>query len=206
MTTNEILTLIALIAGPVAAVIITRYQDDQRQYHGRRMDIFRTLMRTRRAALSPDHIGALNLVEIEFADEPAVVLAWKELFTHFGTAHGRRGEEKIEGLTEQKEIEKRNEAFGGRLVQERQRLLAKLLHAIAKAEGFKIEQLEIFDGSYTPQFWSDIETEQAIIRKFVVDLAYARKVVPMGLLDYRSAQQAVDEAQKTADAAKAAKL
>jgi hypothetical protein len=197
VTTNEILTLIALLAGPVAAVIITRYQDDQRQYHGRRMDIFRTLMRTRRAALSPDHIGALNLVEIEFADEPTVVRAWKELFTHFGTAHGHRVDENIEGLTDQKEIERRNEAFAGRLIQERQRLLAKLLHAIAKVLGFKIEQLEIFEGGYTPQFWADIETEQAIIRKFVVDLAYARKVVPMGVIDYRSADKIVADAQET---------
>jgi hypothetical protein len=70
--------------------------------------------------------------------------------------------------------------------------------------GFKIEQLEIFEGGYTPQFWADIETEQAIIRKFVVDLASARKVIPMGVIDYRSSQQVVAEAQKTVDAAKAA--
>jgi hypothetical protein len=96
-----------------------------------------------------------------------------------------------------------NEIFEKRLGQERQSLLAKLLHAMAKALGFKIEQLEIFEGGYTPQFWAEVETEQSIIRKFVVDLAHAKRVVPMGVIDYRSAQQIVTEAQKTVDAAKA---
>lgn len=106
MTTNEILTVIALIGGPIMAVLMTRYLDDVRTYKSRRMDVFRTLMRTRRTPLYPDHIGALNLVEIEYADEPAVLTAWKKLFTHFGTAHGRREDEKLDGLTDQAEINK----------------------------------------------------------------------------------------------------
>lgn len=204
MTTNEILTLIALVAGPVCAVFITRHLDDQRAFKARRMDVFRTLMRTRRAVLSQDHIGALNLVEIEFAEDQKVLTAWKALFTHFGTTQPRRDEEKIEGVTEKAEIDKRNEAFGTRLVEERQRLLAKLLHAMAQVLGFKIEQLEIFEGGYTPQFWANIETEQDIIRKFVVDLAHGRRVLPMGVVDYRSADKIVADAKETV--AKAAKV
>jgi hypothetical protein len=91
-------------------------------------------------------------------------------------------------LTDQKDIGTRSETFGGRLIQEHQRLLAELLHAIAKVLGFKIEQLGILKAG-TLQFWADIETEQAIIRKFVVDLACTRKVMPMGVVDYRSSQQ-----------------
>jgi len=60
VTTNEILTVIALVAGPIMAVLITRYLDDQRTYKARRMDVFRTLMRTRRTVflaprLNPPH-------------------------------------------------------------------------------------------------------------------------------------------------------
>jgi hypothetical protein len=131
MTTNEILTIVALVAGPVMSVFITRYLDDTRAYKSRRMDVFRTLMRTRRTVLSPEHIGALNLVEIEFAKDPSVLTAHKALFTHFGTAHGRRENEKIEGLSDKSEIDRRSELFGTRLSQERQSALAKLLHAMA---------------------------------------------------------------------------
>jgi len=199
MTLNEFVTIIALVAGPAVAVVITRYLDDQRAYKARRMDVFRTLMRTRRAALSADHIGALNLVEIEFADEPPVLEAWKNLFQHFGSPQGRRENEKIEGVTDQNEIKTRNEGFGTRIGEERQRLLAKLLHAMAKVLGFKIEQLEIFEGGYTPQFWANIESEQEIIRKFVVDLAHGNTVVPMGVIDYRLADQIVATAKQTVE-------
>jgi hypothetical protein len=195
VTTNEILTVIALVVGPIAAVIITRFLDDQRQYKSRRMDVFRTLMRTRRSVLQPDHIGALNLVEIEFASDQAVLAAWKALFTHFGTAHARQEHERIDMIANEEEIKKRNNVFGTRILQERQSLLAKLLHAMAKVLGFKIEQLEIFEGGYTPQFWIDIESEQDTIRKYIVDLANARKVVPMGVIDYRTASQ-IEEAQR----------
>ena len=44
------------------------------------MDLFRTLMRTRRVPMSADHVGALNLIEIEFASEPDVLAAWKLLY------------------------------------------------------------------------------------------------------------------------------
>ena len=201
MTTNEILTVIALVVGPIMAVLITRYLDDERTYKARRMDVFRTLMRTRRTVLHPDHIGALNLVEIEYADEPPVLAAWKKLFEHFGTAHGRREDERLDSLTDLVEINKRNEIFGTRLGQERQSLLAKLLHKMAKVLGFKVEQLEIFEGGYTPQFWANVETEQEIIRKFFVSLAHGTAVVPMGVIDYRTEAQIILDAKKIVDRA-----
>lgn len=187
MPLNEILTIIALVGGPIAAVLVTRHLDDKRQYASRRMDVFRTLMRTRRTVLHPDHIGALNLVEIEYSNDKHVLTAWKALFTNFGSSQGRLEAEKIDGLTDASDIERRNQIFGTRLGQERQTLLAKLLHAMAKALGFKIEQLEIFEGGYTPQFWANIEIDQETIRKYVVDLAKGRNVVPMAVIDARQA-------------------
>jgi uncharacterized protein DUF6680 len=173
------------VGGPIAAVIITRLLDDWRQDKARRMEVFRTLMRTRRSVLQPDHIGALNLVEIEFARDEAVLAAWKALFTHFATAHPRQEHERIDMIANEEEIKSRNQAFGTRIIQERQSFLAKLLHAMARALGFKIEQLEIFEGGYTPQFWVDVDSEQDIMRKYVVELARGTKIVPIGVFDYR---------------------
>jgi hypothetical protein len=66
MTLVEGLTIFALIVGPVAAVCITRWLDQARVVKDRQLDVFRALMRTRKAAQSPDHVNALNLVEIDF--------------------------------------------------------------------------------------------------------------------------------------------
>ena len=56
MTDGEIAiaaaTIVAVLVGPILAVLITRIIDDQRASKARRMDIFRTLMRTRRIANS----------------------------------------------------------------------------------------------------------------------------------------------------------
>ena len=64
-------TVLAVLVGPVIAVLITRYFDNRRADEARKLDIFRTLMRTRRLPLHWDHVGALNLVEVEFIDYPA---------------------------------------------------------------------------------------------------------------------------------------
>ena len=43
-----IATIVAVILGPILAVCVTRYIDESRLKQTRRMDVFRTLMRTRR--------------------------------------------------------------------------------------------------------------------------------------------------------------
>ena len=77
----------------------------------------------------------------------------------------------------------RDDKFHARLASERQALLAKLLHSIAKSLGFKIEQLEIFEGGYSPQGWEDVEREQRFIRRYVVEMALGRRHLPVSLVD-----------------------
>lgn len=178
MTLNEMLTLIALVGGPVAAVLLTRYVDQSRERSGRRMDVFRTLMRTRRAPTTAEHVGALNLIEIEFASDREVLSAWKNLYGHFAREHPRRPDEIIV-RQDDNDRRSRDEAFYRRLADERARLLTKLLHAMAKALNFKIEQLEIFEGGYIPQGWEDELVEQRLVRKFLLDLYQAKVALPV---------------------------
>jgi hypothetical protein len=192
MTANEIITLIAILVGPVLAVFVTRFVDARREISGRRMDIFRTLMRTRRTPMIPEHVGALNLIEIEFAGKEKVLNAWRDLLTHFGMQHTRNPDEEDSPTINEQERGFRRHKFNTRLFGERQRLLAKLLHAMAKTLRFKAEQLEIFEGGYTPQGWVDIDLQNFAIRDFVIDLALGRKMLPIGVIDYREAR-AVNE-------------
>ena len=178
MTANEILTLIALIAGPLAAVGLTRYVDQRRERISRRMDVFRTLMRTRRAPTTIEHVGALNLIEIEFASDPQVLSAWKALFTHFAREHPRRFDETtVSG--QDIENRRREGLFSKRLAEERATLLTKLLHPMAKALDFKIEQLEIFEGGYIPQGWEDELVEQRLVRNFLIELYRGGVALPV---------------------------
>lgn len=178
------LTLLAIVIGPVIAIWAARYLAKKDQRDDRRMAIFRDLMRTRRTTLHPDHVGALNLVEIEFADDSQIISAWKRLFEHFGTTHSPRGHELTMEHMSVAVRAARERDFQHRIAQERQELLAILLHAIAKRMNFRIEQLEVFKGGYTPQGWVDIEEEQRLIRQYAIDLYLGKRMVPVGVIDY----------------------
>jgi hypothetical protein len=196
MTVSEWLTLMAIVLGPLFGIWLARHMQDRASYRERRMDIFRTLMRTRRTPVWPDHVGALNLVEIEFAGERNVIDAWRELFKHLGTPHARRFDEAASDAMTPEETGERDRRHYVRLGEERQRLLARLLHAMAKALDFKIEQLEIFEGGYTPQGWADIEVDQNAIRRFAAQLAAGQRLLPIAVWDYTNIAQAMNAEPK----------
>jgi hypothetical protein len=173
--------LVAILVGPILAVIVARLLEAEKLRRDRRAAVFTTLMRTRRTPMVPDHVGALNMVEIEFASDSDVIDRWRELFKHFGTEHPRNRDEQESSTQSSEEVDKRRAAFGQRIAQERQRLLAKLLHAMGKRLGYKAEQLEIFEGGYTPQGWVDDEIDGRAARAFLVDIALGRKVLPIGI-------------------------
>jgi hypothetical protein len=54
---------------------------------------------------------------------------------------------------------------------------------MAKALNFKIEQLEIFEGGYTPQGWEDELAEQRLVRKFLLDLYQGKVALPVMVFD-----------------------
>lgn len=178
----DILTLIAIFGGPVVAVILTRWIDERRASRHRRMDVFRTLMRTRRSPIHPDHVGALNLVEIEFFGNDKVIRPLKDLMQHFANHQNRKPDEETKPDMDPAEVSRRDQKFDHRLGEERSELRTILLHAIAKHLGFNIEQLEIFRGGYTPQGWDNVEFEQSLIRQYFVDLYLGRKTIPIEVI------------------------
>ncbi|WP_143103459.1 DUF6680 family protein [Albimonas pacifica] len=142
-------TLIAVLVGPVLAVLVTRLIDQRREVRARRMDVFRTLMRTRKLPVHFDHVGALNLVEVEFADKKQVISAWKDYLKSLSERlASNASEEEHEGL-------RRRRDSG----------LTKLIYEISKVLNFKVEQLDILEGNYMPQVWDDDDWEQRMVRR-----------------------------------------
>lgn len=160
-TVMGIATVFAVLVGPAIAVAITRRLDEGRLRQTRRMDIFRTLMRTRRMRLTPDHVGALNLVEIEFHDQKGVIDAWKAYWVHLA--------KKVPSAKEEQE------AF----FREQDALHTKLLHAIAKSLNFNIEQLDIFEGGYVPQGWLDDEQTLRSLRLLLLQVLSGNRGIPV---------------------------
>ena len=175
----DIVTIIALILGPLVAVWIAQGMVDRRAKYERRMGVFRALMSTRSNTLSFDHVSALNLVEIEFQDNPKVGDKWKAYFDGLAE-HPRLENEKIlEGLSDA-EITRRHGDYDKRVGEIRSRLLTELLHEMAQVLGYEnIKVLEILEGNYFPQRWGRIEAEQNLIRQYAIDLYLGKTVLPV---------------------------
>jgi len=164
MTAIEVVTAVGLFVGPAAAVLIGLWLEGRREKRARKLDTFRMLMRTRGIRLSGDHVGALNMVEIEFATDARVIAAWKKYLEHLDPTVSpwpANPNDVTMYLTE------RNSRF------------TKLLYEIGRSLGFKIEQLDIFMGNYTPQAWHDDEQQQRQLRGALIDLLNGQRALPI---------------------------
>jgi len=150
--------VIATCAGPVLAVIVTRYIDNSRQRTARKLEIFRALLRSRRAPLSAEYVSAINLVELEFAGAENVQRAYKNLFDHYQSGSAQKPD------------------WHDRL----RALVARLLNAMAKDLGYnEMEQLDVLEGGYLPQAWGKAEEDNAAIREALADVARGNKAFPV---------------------------
>lgn len=157
-----ILSVVPTLLGPILAVLATRYLDRKREVRDRKVDVFRTLMKTRRLRLSAEHVTALNLIEIEFYGNLEVTTAAKNYLDHLAAKMP----------DDQKERDKHFEL--------QIQLLAKLLHAMAKTLNFKnIEQIDIMNGGYSPQGWADIEQQQHVLRFLLIDMLNGNRGIPI---------------------------
>ncbi|MGA9084413.1 MAG: DUF6680 family protein [Pseudolabrys sp.] len=81
MENKDIVTVIALILGPVIAVFITFWYQRRRQKYDAKERLFLGLMAQRR--INPptfEWAGALNVIDVVFADNRDVVEKWHELY------------------------------------------------------------------------------------------------------------------------------
>jgi hypothetical protein len=151
--------LAATFIGPIAAVLMTRYIDQLRERGARRLWIFRTLMATRRTWLSPEHIAALNQIELDFQNATGVMNAYRMYMRHLATPFEPKDEDRV--------------------AHEPQSMRTKILSAMAKTLGIRVEQMDIFEGGYVPQGHVNIEREQTAIRKLLSEIADGKRSLPI---------------------------
>ena len=174
MNTASWLTIAAILLGPIIAVLITRWVDNRRENNARRFDVFRMLMRNRTTPLSPEHVSAFNLVEIEFANDKGVMYAWRKLF------------EILVEVPAQRHAEDRAH-YEQRLFADIERLRTGLLYSMAQSLGYKNkEQLEILESGFTPIAHQEIEDQFSLIRSFVISLSKGEKPLSVQLVDQSS--------------------
>jgi uncharacterized protein DUF6680 len=161
MTLFEGLIVLATLAGPIVAVRITRYLDDQKEIRERKLWVFKTLMATRAYTLALAHVEALNRIDLEFSiDKPKekkIIETWRQYLDLLGD----------KSLSV--------EQWGLRRVD----LLVELLYAMGGALGYEFDKTQIKNGTYSPVAHGRIEEEQEAIRRHTLELLQGKRVLPM---------------------------
>lgn len=157
----EILTIIAIIIGPIAAVQIEKQLQRSRAKRERKTSIFKTLMATRGSVLSYAHVEALNRIDLEFSDikkYEKVISCWKEYFDNLG-----------------QEVNDDNlQVWSAR----NEELLSNLLFEMGNILGYKFDKVLIKRNVYSPVAHGTIEREQQAIRKGLIEIMYGNRNLP----------------------------
>lgn len=87
MTQTEVLIVISTLIAPLLAVQAQKWLERYREDHERKLRVFKILMATRAATVSPDHVQALNMIDLEFQGEKCkkVRTEWKTYLDHLGS-------------------------------------------------------------------------------------------------------------------------
>lgn len=75
-----VINVIAVIAAPIAAVMIAQKLQDRAETRKDKMAIFKTLMTARVYGWTVESVHALNVIDIVFAKDANVRAAWKDLY------------------------------------------------------------------------------------------------------------------------------
>lgn len=131
--------IFATLMGPVFALVVARYMDDRLERKRRQRQVFETLMLTRKAVLSQDHVKALNQIELEFADDRQVLAAFRAYTDNLSDS-----------------VPEGAEAFE-RFMGKRRRLFVEMVQLIGQRQKFPVDKLDLMEGGYYPRGWAEVE-------------------------------------------------
>ncbi len=153
------LTIFAVISGPLIGIQVQKRIESLRDRRGRQLYIFRALMATRATPLHPDHVTALNLIDIDFSErrrkEKSVVRSWRVLLDQYGK------------YPRQNDFQDNNEYLialnaANSKVQD---YLVDLLLKMSESLGYDFETIHIRNGCYAPTGHAELENDNKLIRK-----------------------------------------
>lgn len=162
----NIAIVFATLLGPVLAVQAQKWLERSRDIKERRLAIFRTLMATRAATLSPMHVEALNAVPVEFYGTSAKLKKINDAWKLYLDQHDDRLPP--------------NDAWA----QKRVDLFLDLLHQLSVFLGYSFSRAQLGRDIYSPKAHGDLETDQMIIRKGLVSLIKGEIALPLAVKEF----------------------
>ena len=170
MNTSDWLTIIAIILSPIFALQIQRNIEDRKEIKARKMQIFRTLMATRANRLSPAHIEALNMIDIEFYKNEKITNIWKSMLDNFAN-YPQDTNDKDYSVKLHSCVDKSD------------KLLVDLLLEMSKSLDYKFDEVHLKRNIYLPKGQVDIMMWQETIRHALGDILQGKRPFPVYIVN-----------------------
>lgn len=166
----------ATVLGPILAVQAQKAVEAFRERRERKTRLFEQLMATRASRVSPEHVRALNMIDLVFygerllgvqrrtAAEQRILDAWKEYLDHL---NNRGTDDQL-----MQWIAKGDEIF------------TNLLYAISEDIGFKFDRVQLKRGSYSPIAHGELEAEQTELRRATLSLFTGKHALNMNVVSF----------------------
>ncbi len=164
----------ATLVGPILAVQAQRVVAQRGEERQRKLWLFRSLMNTRVSTLTVEHVNALNAVPLEFNKDKVIMQSWRTYLDHLNSQNAAL------------------DAWGTKRVE----LYTDLLEKMAKKLNYGFDPLQLKNEIYAPRGHFDLENDQAVIRKGIVELMRGERTLP---LEVRSIAQDPEAAKRIAD-------
>lgn len=176
-------TIIAALLGPILAVQAQKAIEAFRKREHRKISLFEQLMATRASRLAPEHVRALNMIDLIFygervaglqrrsSKEQRVLDAWKEYHDHLNT-----------------KVEENLSLWGA----QGDEFFTNLLFAISQDLGFSFDRVQLKRGSYSPIAHGEIEAEQNELRKATLSLVTGKHALNMNVVSLPVDQEVLE--------------
>lgn len=183
----EWIMIIAVLVAPFLGVQCHTWLEDYREKRERMLRVFKTLMATRAASISADHVQALNMIDLEFNDEKHknITLSWKKYLDHLGN------------------FPKDNENLHSMWLEKKNDLLAKLLEEMGKSLGYEFDEVHIKKGIYSPEAHAIAEDENILLRRGLISILYGDKSLKMDVQSFPFSDEEAKEQKEIRQALKA---
>lgn len=170
MTIADTLMILTVIVGPILAIQVQKRIEAWRSGRERKIHIFKVLMATRGTPVSPNHVEALNIIDIEFSGnnkkEKLVRVAWKVYLNHL-----------CEGPRDYQDsaYKSKLDAWSNKSID----CLVDMLYTMAQTLGYDFDKVQLKKGAYTPQGFADLQYEQSFMRRGLLDVLYGKRGIPV---------------------------
>ena len=156
-----IVTCFAVYFGPIRAVSVAQKLDLGRERLRRQQEVFRVLMRTRRTAMHPEKIGALNTIQVDFHENIDVL----DQFTRYVTFLYRPAP--------------KTQAEARPYNQESDDLFYALLKSMSDTLGYRFDKRDLERHSYMPTGIINEEQEQQRARAMLLQVLSGTRSWPV---------------------------